>query len=113
MGGIVREHMATKAIKREVSGDRQVNSLQRSIAKATAQLRNGPFGDGNEVDNIVLKAGVPQAVNHGLGRAVRGWVRLREQGVSATAGVVEVASDPTRSVTLLAGNDVTLNIFFF
>jgi hypothetical protein len=63
-----------KKVPFQQTGDRQVNQLQQQQAASTQQLRDGPFGNGNLVTNLVFQGGDQQSVPHGLGRAFVGFI---------------------------------------
>lgn len=101
-----------KQVSTQQSSDRQVNALQGSIAAATQQLRDGPFGDGVLQENLAFKNGVSTKVNTLLGRPIRGWVVVRFQSQQLGGAIVETASDDT-SVTFKCYGDTTASIWFW
>jgi len=100
------------SLKREVTGDRQVNSLQANAAASTQQLREGPFGDGNLVTGQTFAHNTATKVNTGLGRAMQGWVLVRFQNTTLGGSLVETTSD-SNSVTFLSNGASTASIWFW
>lgn len=61
------------AIKQQTE-DRQTNKLQRDLASSVAALKAHPHGDGLYIEKgAVWTAGQTLTIQHGLGRAFRGY----------------------------------------
>jgi len=77
-----------RAIKHEVTDNRQVNDLQEAISSATQVVRDSPMGDGNQRSGLTFPfdthlspsfehdSGLVEVilVDHGLGRLPNGFI---------------------------------------
>lgn len=104
--------MPYKIVKAEQTGNRQVDQLQATLAAATAQLRQGPMGDGVQQDGVVIPNNVSTQVNTLLGRTPRGWVVCRLQNSTLGGCITEIDSDD-QSFTFLSKGDSTVSFWFF
>jgi hypothetical protein len=65
--------MALKGFKKINTQDYELSTVQRNTAEFTQQLANNPRLDGLLIEDIALTSGSETTVNHGLGRAIRGF----------------------------------------
>jgi len=98
-----------KPLASEQTGDRQLNQIQDNIKSATNTLRSSPFGDGNLVKSIAMVPGTV-TVNHGLGRAIQGFIVVRYQVTAGTipSAIVEVSNPSTLGITIDTTKQVVL-----
>lgn len=106
-----------KTLKREQTGNRQINKLQRHIAGATEVLRSGPFGDGVSIP-ISITSGSVSYVNHGLNRSYQGFFlhSLLSPSWEQTGKVwiaVDYPTDTTKIIALSASSNVTGSVWVF
>lgn len=99
-----------KSIPNVQTEDRNVNQLQQGIKQAVTPLLKNPLLNGNFVFNVALQIG-QNAVNHGLGRNLQGWITV---GQNAAASFYDnQASNPQPTKTLLIVSNAVVNASFY
>lgn len=104
------------ATRREHTGDRQLDVMQRETQRLAQGQNACPFLAGNLVTGVILVAGTPLTVNHGLGRAPRGCIVVRSYGANAAPPPVESAAQPpdlTRQIALQTIANATFDLWFW
>lgn len=69
-----------------------------------------PLLYGNTIENIVLKANTPLAINHLLSRLPQGWILIDNQ---ADALIWRSAALNTSTITLEASANTTISIYVY
>ena len=69
-----------------------------------------PFLNGNQIDNISFKAGVPVAINHLLQRKPQGWIVT---DITTASVLFRSAPFNDLTLTLTAINDTTASVWVF
>lgn len=89
---------------------RTVNQIQDRIVQALDPLLNLPLSTSNFLEGIVLVVG-DNAINHGLGRNLRGWILAR---VNTITTLYETTSAlPAKTLQLTASNPATVSLIVF
>ena len=99
-----------KDFKKHNIKDFDTIQLQSNVADFLLQLTYNPLLDGRLVENVAVST-TAVAVNHGLGRAIRGYILVK-----ATAGVTlfDTASvTPTTTVQITASASATVSLYIF
>lgn len=106
--------MKPVSIGREHTGSRQLDAIQAGTQRLAARLPS--WADGVLVEGAVIGT-TDTVVDHGLGRAPRGYIVLRVQGNAVPFCESLPANQPpdlTRQFALVAsGASVTLDLWFF
>jgi hypothetical protein len=88
----------------------EIRQLQDGIMRVVEVLRKKEILDGRLIKDVILDSAAPTEINHGLGRALNGWIVTR---ISAAATVHESESPSTNILTLEASADVTVSLWVF
>jgi hypothetical protein len=104
--------MTIKALKTIQAKDYVVDTIQRNVKDFSRQLELNPLLAGIMVKDVALSASSSNTVNHKLGRALIGWIIVRN---NANANVWENATQalPARNITLETSADCTVSIYIF
>jgi len=86
---------------------------QRLLMIFNSIIKNPLLNTPTIVKGIMLSSGVDTIVNHGLGRAVTGWVVIDKNGVADIYQSTTTNTIPTASIILKANATVTASILFF
>lgn len=87
-----------------------VDRVQDNIKLFSDQLVDIPILNGQLIENVALTTSAV-LVNHKLGRAYRGWIVVDQ---SANASVYSTTTTlPTRFISLVASNTVTVSLWVF
>jgi hypothetical protein len=101
-------------LKKQLSDtDPALNRAQDKMAEFVKPFVNSPIIDGRLVKDVVLIAGTPTNVNHGLGREIIGWFLA---GNSANSVVWDLqASNPLKKqlLKLQASANTTVTLWVF
>lgn len=96
--------------------DKDVNQLQRNIAKVVEPVISNPLVNGLILTNVALVTSDPNFIAHKLGRKLQGWfvVRMRDPG----AAIYDVndtfsSEDQARFLVLITGTNVTVDLYVF
>lgn len=91
------------------------NELWNGLTGLISELNVIALLNGRLVDNVTLVAGVPQSVNHGLGRSFQGWFPVRLRYPGATAIVQEDATQtfPASALRLVCAQACSLSLWVF
>lgn len=105
------------SLRREQTGDRGLNELQRLALELGQRANECPFFTGRRV-TVTFAAGVDQVVNHGLGHRPQGVLILRDYGANVCTGVGESASsaqppDLTKQIALRSPTASTVDLWIF
>ncbi len=106
------------AARREHTGDRELEQMQRESARLAQRSNACPFLSGNLVKGLVFSGATPLTIDHGLGRAPQGFIVVRSYGTTAGPVPREATAQPpdmTRQIALegLATFTTTYDIWFF
>lgn len=91
----------------------EVSDLQDACAVVFRDIVSKEVLDGRLIENIAITTGTEKTINHGLGRAIRGWIVTR---TSAGATVWDSQSNnttPRATLVLNASANVTISIWVF
>lgn len=94
------------------SDDRNQNQLQSNIITRLNQVLINPLIGGNLLSSIVLAIG-DNTINHGLGRALVGWIITR--GTAASTFFDKQATNTRANLTLVLNSSAvtTVSIYVF
>lgn len=99
--------MSLKAFRETYQEDAHNINLQTAVRDALKPLTNNPI-----LDYVILKGVVisgTKAINHGLQRAVQGWVVTR---IKSSAVIFEVKSDDN-TITLTSTSPAVIDLYIF
>lgn len=100
-----------KSMKKLQSPDRVMNTIQDNVETALRPLLTNPLLDGTLIENVSIPTGSPKTIEHGLGRAVRGWYVVSPQ---ANAVVWETPSAlPTKTLILNSSANVDCKLWVY
>lgn len=105
--------------RREHTGDRQLDAMQRESGRVAQSLRNIPFLDGRLLDGGKGDGSGPgvsigtgsTTLSHALGRPVRGFIVVDLRADARVWRPTSQPSDPTRLLALQASAAVTAKVW--
>ncbi len=86
------------------SDDRTLMDAQQSLVDIARALNAIPLLDGRLIDNAIVTAAAFD-VDHGLGRAFRGYIIVRCYGTAFALAEAIPQPDPTRTIRLASTAD--------
>lgn len=86
---------------------------QRLLMIFNSIIKNPLLNSPTVVKGIMLNSGVDTIVNHGLGRAVTGWIIIDKNASGDVYQSTTTNTIPTASIILKATATVTVSILFF
>ena len=86
---------------------------QRLLAIFNSIIKNPLLNTPTIVKTIVLTSGVDTYVNHGLNRAVTGWVIIDKNGFGDVIQSTTTNSIPKSSIILKSNATITISVLFF
>jgi len=99
--------MKTGVTYGQPTSDRVVADLQSLIRELSAV----PFLEGKSLKNVALAAGATQ-IQHGLGRAPRGWIVISFSGAAASDFPRQTAAD-AEVLELTVTNAATVSLWVY
>lgn len=87
--------------------------FQDAVGLVLQSVVTRPILDGVMIEEISLVGTVPQAIDHKLGRKVRGWIVVRKSATADIWDLQDTNVTPTRSLILEASADVTISVWVF
>lgn len=100
-----------KSMKKIQSPDRVMNTIQDNVETALRPLLTNPLLDGTLIEGVSIVTGTPKTIEHGLGRAARGWFVISPQ---AEASVWETSSAlPTKTLILNSSANIDLKLWVY
>jgi hypothetical protein len=93
--------------------DKDINQLQRNIAKVVEPVASNPLVNGLILQDVPLVSG-DNVINHKLGRTLQGWVIVRKHGNSTTTyDKQDTNATPNRTLVLSSTGTTTVDIYVF
>ncbi len=93
--------------------DEEVNALSRNVMDFVSQLYNVPILDGLLIEGVELDSATSTIVNHGLGRAIRGWIIVKQDASSSIYALEVEQSTPLTTLVLKCSADVKVSLWVF
>lgn len=97
--------------------DKDVNQLQRNVAKVVEPIASNPLVNGIILTEVSLVTSDPNFVNHKLGRKLQGWfvVRMRYPGAAVISDINDTLSsvDQAKLLVLFTDTNVTVDLYVF
>lgn len=91
--------------------DSDLKDVQDEVASVFDQLTGRAIVDGRLIDDVFLDGTDPTTINHGMSRAIRGYLVVRQD---AEATIWETESVlPLKTLVLNASADVTVSLWVF
>lgn len=114
VGGVVTVRAVRgPAMPLEQTGNRQIDTLQRSLVARMGPAVSCPIVDGNLFEDVPFLSGVDKVVTHGLGRNWRGWVITKVDVYNVFCFSAQPSSLDKFQVTLQAAADCTASVWIF
>lgn len=82
-------------LRREHTGNRQIEQIQRESQRVADKGNGCPFLDGNLVTGVEFSGTNATTIDHGLGRAPQGCIAVRSYGTNAAPPPKEASSQPS------------------
>ncbi len=95
-----------------VTKDSDLNSVQDNLINTLNPVFNTPILGGTLLQNVVLVVG-PNSIEHKLGRKLVGWTITRQKSFANIYDNQDSNPIPTRTLVLVTGNDVIVDIYVF
>jgi hypothetical protein len=95
----------------------QLNQVFGQVEQRLAVLEAGPFAGGRTITAVKLPVGASTSIEHGLGRAFKGWWPTRIYRGSMTTWLLSEGNSPRPTEAIVLANgcdaDVTIDLFVF
>jgi len=93
--------------------DYETSMIQDNVSEYLKQITNNPRINGLLIENIDLVFGQTTTVNHGLGRAIRGFEIVYKNNSVDIWAEDSNQSLPTKTITLSTSADATINLWVY
>src|SRR4051812_1645240 len=98
-------------IPRVQTDDRNINQLQANINNAVSPLLKNPVTHG-VLQTVTLASG-SNTINHNLGRALQGWIIVRQRGSAQVYDSQDSNTNQDLTLILVSSAGVTVDIYCF
>ena len=98
--------------QRVQSSDRELNQVQSNISFALAPIVTNPAVFGILLTGQALIAGAT-TLNHGLGRALQGWIVVRQRASAIIWDSQDANTTPDSTLILNSSAAVTVDLYLF
>lgn len=95
-----------------ITKDQDLNSVQDNLINVLNPVFNTPILNGTLLQNVILTTGF-NTIEHKLGRKLVGWTITRQKSFASIYDDQDNNPLPTRTLTLVTGNDVIVDIYCF
>jgi len=102
-----------RPFQRLVTEDQELNRVQQNMAEALRPVLTAAVLDGRLVEDVALATGQDNVVNHGLGRAVRGWLVVRQNAQADLWDTQASNAVPGRTLLMRTSATVTVTLWVF
>jgi len=100
------------SIARVQTDSRELNQFQSQVISSVNPVLQNPIVNGTLLSGIVVASG-SNTINHGLGRALIGWIIVRNNA-SVTFYDTQVSNtSPDRTLLLTASGAATISLYVF
>lgn len=103
-------------LRREHTGDRQLEQIQRESQRVADRGNDCPFLEGNLVTDVQFTGTNATTIDHGLGRAPRGFIVVRSHGANAAPPPKEASTQPSDlslQIALQTTSTSTFDLWFW
>lgn len=105
--------MSLKAFRKVKIADLSVSQFQDSVAAFLSQLVLNVILSGRLIENIDILSASVNSINHGLGRAPRGYFIVKSTADTRVWSVAANQSTPLVTLELSASANATISLYVF
>lgn len=105
--------MSLPALKKTRSENVDVRRLEDAVDDVVRPLSSNPLLDGRLIEGVAITSGTTKLVDHGLGRAWRGWYVVDRNANANVYRDTASRAEASRQLALLASATVTVTLWVF